>query len=292
MNTKTRSRFKAGSWSNVWVDGRQVEIWEVGDPDGKPTVFLHGWGLTPRSYRRLLHQMGMEGRRVVAPSLPGFGNSERLPYGKMSLNSVTAHIAEALVQIGMDEKSDVVGHSFGGGVALNLGAKHPDLVGTLTLVCPVGGAATGVVPLYRTAMGLVHDAAHRWGPLAAREVTSSLLRNPVAVVQAAHAARTADLTNKLARVSARSDIDVRFLFAEKDTVVSRGNFPELFFDKVTCEIVEGRHSWLLTDTERFMELFNAGFVEVEDEKVLSEEAAQNSRSGFPATAQILHLPVG
>ena len=63
---------------SVLVDGRRVS-YAVGGR-GLPVVFLHGWGLDHAAYGRSLRRLTARGCRVVAPSLPGFGSSDELPF--------------------------------------------------------------------------------------------------------------------------------------------------------------------------------------------------------------------
>ncbi|MCA1713521.1 MAG: alpha/beta fold hydrolase, partial [Actinobacteria bacterium] len=59
------------------VSGRNAFYAEAGD--GPPIVFLHGWGLSNRTYARALPGLAAGGARVIAPALPGFGRSDDLP---------------------------------------------------------------------------------------------------------------------------------------------------------------------------------------------------------------------
>jgi len=44
-----------------------------------PTLlFLHGWGVSPRSYRDLIESLARLGFHVIAPAIPGFGGSTPL----------------------------------------------------------------------------------------------------------------------------------------------------------------------------------------------------------------------
>lgn len=65
------------TWQRTTVQGRPA-VYGVGGV-GRPLVFLHGWGLSHRSYRRALGQLVGKGVRIYAPALPGFGGTARLP---------------------------------------------------------------------------------------------------------------------------------------------------------------------------------------------------------------------
>ncbi len=77
-----------------------------------------------------------DARLVLAPDLPGFGHSER----RVPDYSIAAHADYALAlldRLAIDEV-DVVGFSMGGGVALEMAARRPRRVGSLTLLSSIG----------------------------------------------------------------------------------------------------------------------------------------------------------
>lgn len=79
--------------------------------------------------------------KLTAPDLPSHGQSGDLPAGA-DLHDLSTVIATELAgQIGDGVPVDVIGHSFGGTVALRLGLERPDLVRSLTLFEPVFFAA-------------------------------------------------------------------------------------------------------------------------------------------------------
>lgn len=238
----------AGGWTRVTIGRRGVEVYTVGT--GSPVLFLHGWGLSPRSYRGAIEALARGGYRVYAPSLPGFGRSDALGLRQQNVLGVAVHIAEILDRLPIAEPVHVVGHSFGGGVAMRLAAIHPDRVRSLTLVCPVGGAGSGPVPLTTMAVGALSESRNRWVGLAASEFATALARHPGSVLATAYAAWRSDQLVDLHQIGAHH-IPTRFLFADHDTVVRPGSIPDTVFERVTCEIVAGHHSWLITDPETF-----------------------------------------
>ncbi|HEU4580746.1 MAG TPA: alpha/beta fold hydrolase [Polyangiaceae bacterium] len=73
--------------------------------------------------------------RVVAPDLPGFGQSEkppenRFPYG---INSFADAVLDLYAGLELG-RAVLVGHALGGAVAITLAARHPELISRLVLV--------------------------------------------------------------------------------------------------------------------------------------------------------------
>lgn len=93
---------------------------------GAPNVLaLHGWGRRGNDFAAAL-----DGLDAVAPDLPGFGASPSPdePVGADAYADIVAGMLDLF-----DRPPVLVGHSFGGRVAVCLAAKHPDRVGSLIL---------------------------------------------------------------------------------------------------------------------------------------------------------------
>lgn len=93
-------------------------------------IALHGWGRTGKDFAPIL-----EGMNGLAVHLPGFGAAPPPPQAWSP-----ADYATWLAQ-GIDPKNPpvIVGHSFGGRVAIRLAASHPHLVKSLVLTgVPLG----------------------------------------------------------------------------------------------------------------------------------------------------------
>src|SRR5580693_2032305 len=85
---------------------------------------------------------------VVAPDLIGHGDSAA-PRGDYSLGAHAASIRDLLAAIGID-RATIVGHSLGGGVAMQFFYQFPQRVERLVLISS-GGLGRDVSPLLRTA---------------------------------------------------------------------------------------------------------------------------------------------
>ncbi|MCY4666064.1 MAG: alpha/beta hydrolase [Acidimicrobiaceae bacterium] len=91
---------------------------------------LHGWG---RDRRDLGSMLSATGHVSLAPDLPGFGASAEPPQA-WGAASYAAALAEQVLASDGCAPYVVIGHSFGGRVAVCLAANHPELVTGLVLM--------------------------------------------------------------------------------------------------------------------------------------------------------------
>ena len=110
---------------NVPVAETNVLLRSYGDGPGVPVLMLHGVPETSTCWRHVAPQLAV-GRRVLCPDLPGLGGSTYTgPYDVPALVSQLAALVEAEAPGG---RVDVVGHDWGGALALGLTGGRPDLV--------------------------------------------------------------------------------------------------------------------------------------------------------------------
>ena len=127
------------TWQRTTVQGRPAVYGVAGQ--GRPLVFLHGWGLSHRSYRRALGELIGKGVRIYAPALPGFGGTARLPDEDLSLLGFARWVRDFVSGVVVGEEAVIlIGHSFGGGVAVQTAHDHPALASRLVLVNSIGGS--------------------------------------------------------------------------------------------------------------------------------------------------------
>jgi pimeloyl-ACP methyl ester carboxylesterase len=100
-----------------------------GPPDGEPVILLHGVPQTGDAWGPVAAGLAAAGRRVVVPDLPGLGRSEALAsYG---VPAVLARLVAALSDSGVlpgvaaGGSVDVVGHDWGGTLAIGLSSLLP-----------------------------------------------------------------------------------------------------------------------------------------------------------------------
>ena len=113
--------------------GVRTSYLEAGPPDAPPVFLLHGLGATNASLLPCLADLARD-HRVIAPDLPGFGNSAA-PRASYSFPWFAAWFAE--LQRAVDARHALVlGNSLGGRIALEVGLLYPRSVRALLLLTP------------------------------------------------------------------------------------------------------------------------------------------------------------
>lgn len=104
--------------------------------DGATVVLLHGFASEKDAWLRFVRYMP-DDHRILAFDLPGHGDSTRRPIDVYDVPYMTAQIARALDELGI-ERAHVAGNSLGGAVALVYTLTHPGRVSTLGLFDAAG----------------------------------------------------------------------------------------------------------------------------------------------------------
>src|SRR5437764_12830224 len=156
------------------LDGHGV-IYRVGG-SGPPVVLIHGMVNSSRHWEQVALQLA-DHYTVIAPDLIGHGASAAVR-GDYSIGAHATSIRDMLAVIGV-ERATIVGHSLGGGVAMQFFYQFPQRTERLVLVSS-GGLGHEVSPLLRVAAlpgasGLLTLMAHR-GFVAALEGWAARLR--------------------------------------------------------------------------------------------------------------------
>ena len=122
------------------VDGRRLHYVDTSPPDREPlgtVVLLHGASSNLVEIMLLLGAALQPRYRVIAFDRPGHGWSERESHPAAALPARQAKVvAEALRRLKV-EKAVVVGHSWSGSIAPNLGLDHTDVAGALLILAGV-----------------------------------------------------------------------------------------------------------------------------------------------------------
>jgi poly(3-hydroxyalkanoate) depolymerase len=138
---------------HVRAAGLRLRVARLGA--GRPLLLVTGIGANLdmwEPFRRLV-----SGRELVAFDLPGSGGSQR-PRRPLRMGSLAAVVVALLDELGLDEV-DVLGYSFGGGLAQELARRAPQRVRRLVL-CATGPGLGGVPPWPYPALLLASPARY------------------------------------------------------------------------------------------------------------------------------------
>ncbi len=209
-----------------------AEVYGEGSPD---VLALHGWGRRGNDFATVL-----QGFCGIAPDLPGFGASP-IPDEVIGADAY-ADIVAGILDV-FDRPPVLVGHSFGGRVAVCLAAKHPDSVGQLVLTgVPLIRLETGRKPPagYRmvrwlNSVGVISDERlerekRRRGSADYRAVTGMMRDILVKVVNESYEGQLSRITHP-----------VQLLWGEEDTEVplSVAEAAQALLEESTLEVLPG-----------------------------------------------------
>lgn len=115
------------------LHGRSVGY--LGGGAGPVLLLIHGMAGSSENWRDVIEPLAHR-HTVIAPDLPGHGISAGGP-GDYSLGSLAAGLRDLLLSLG-HERATLVGHSLGGGIAMQFAYQFPEMVERLILVSSGG----------------------------------------------------------------------------------------------------------------------------------------------------------
>ncbi len=277
----------------VEVDGIRVHFRDTGAADGAGTtrpprsdrlpagsssgaggrpvlLMIHGWMGSAYSYRRLLALLAPQAR-AIAVDLPGSGLSQK-PDIRYNLGFFLPFLArfQETLRLG---RVVLVGHSFGGCLALHYARRRPEAVERLVLIAPDGlEGEQGRFALLRRSrllVGLLSALNNRWAVewMMRRNIYHDRRRitpdqvDSVAVTALTPEGRRAQASmalNLIGRHPVDSflpalDLPVLLIWGEKDRLLPprwAGRFLELLAGARLCRIPQSGHLPQLEDPER------------------------------------------
>jgi len=113
------------------LPGGEMQVVEHGPHNAPPIVLIHCFTCAINWWGRLMPLLDGT-HRVIAVDLRGHGGSEK-PSSGYSIPDQADFVAQALAQLGVRD-AEVVGHSLGGGVAVALAERSPQLVDRVVIL--------------------------------------------------------------------------------------------------------------------------------------------------------------
>jgi pimeloyl-ACP methyl ester carboxylesterase len=114
---------------------------------GPVLLLIHGMAGTCANWESVIEPLAID-HTVIAPDFPGHGASAP-GGGDYSLGALASSLRDLMLSLG-HERATLVGHSLGGGVAMQFTYQYPEMVERLVLVSS-GGLGPDVSPILRAA---------------------------------------------------------------------------------------------------------------------------------------------
>jgi len=141
------------------VNGRRLYCVDHGQ--GRPLVFVHGWGMDHTSWSAVTRRLAPD-HRIIAVDLRGHGRSdpstEAFPFSDLA-----SVLVAVLKRLDLDEPPILVGHSMGGMVVQQCVVDHPELAAGVVIVDSDLNA--GLLRAAMTVSGYVGAAVLRWASM-------------------------------------------------------------------------------------------------------------------------------
>lgn len=115
-------------------DGLILTVRDEGPTDGDTVVLLHGFPQDSGCWDEVAPGLHRAGLRTLAPDQRGYSPAARpSDVSAYRLETLATDVLAVLDDAGLD-RAHVVGHDWGGALAWQLGAQHPDRVQSLTVL--------------------------------------------------------------------------------------------------------------------------------------------------------------
>ena len=163
--------------ASVW--GLNVNYVQAGE--GPVVLLLHGLGTSLVSWACNIDALADAGYTVIAPDLPGSGDSDKPGHLDYSPDSAADFIFEFTEELGL-KRFSLVGNSAGGVIAALFALEHPDMVEKMVLV-GTGGFGRKVSWFFRIiSVPLLGDLLYNRWLNEKLETTKFLFYRPPAIV--------------------------------------------------------------------------------------------------------------
>jgi len=118
-------------YRKVNVDGLNVFYREAGQVDGPALLLLHGFPSAGHMFRDLIPLLA-DRYRVVAPDLPGFGQSDMPPRGKFACTFAgLAEVIERFTEIIRLERFTIYVFDYGAPTGFRMAVRHPERISAI-----------------------------------------------------------------------------------------------------------------------------------------------------------------
>jgi len=117
------------------VDSVKLHVLDEGPPNGPPLLLLHGFASSSFTWRMLRPALIQAGYRILTLDTQGNGASERVRERRYATQVMARQALGVLTALDI-RQADVIGHSFGGRLALQMALLAPERVSRIVALCP------------------------------------------------------------------------------------------------------------------------------------------------------------
>lgn len=135
-------RYLTAADRHVIIDGIFYRVREEGPIDGAPIVLIHGFSFSLESWDKWAADLSKD-HRVIRFDLAGHGLSSPHPENRYDTTARVNHILKLMDKLGI-ARATFAGNSYGGLLAWNIAANHPQRVDRLVLVDSAAFSINGV----------------------------------------------------------------------------------------------------------------------------------------------------
>ena len=97
-----------------------------------PILILHGWQQNKESWIDIIDLIKDE-YRVICPDLPGFGESKNKKFLNFGVDDYARYMEKFLKELGI-KKINILAHSFGGRIAINIASQKEPIINIENLI--------------------------------------------------------------------------------------------------------------------------------------------------------------
>ncbi|MBU1110062.1 alpha/beta hydrolase [Patescibacteria group bacterium] len=243
-------------YSDNFFEADSIQLKYLTAGKGRPLLFLHGGGVNALTYKKNLELLSRK-YHIIAPDIPCFGKSS-IPNKLWDFKDYATFFSKFIATLSLDNII-LVGHSFGGGIALNLALQNKKITKLILLDSagiPPSYSALKMVSLLviKTFRGLLLFENKLISLILLRDFATQLFRNFFSI-------------HKIYRIVTNSffrEYDA-FNKISQPTYIFWGNSDEIFSKNIAqkmnqlisnsrLEFVDGNHDWCLLMPQKLYNL--------------------------------------
>jgi pimeloyl-ACP methyl ester carboxylesterase len=225
-----------------------------------PLLLVHGWAISTAPYQEILTLLAQH-HSLIAPDLPGFARSN-CPQLLQDYHSYATLLLKFVDALSL-QKVHLVGHSFGGGIAIEMASLEPQRIQSLILVDSTGIPVDSILALLlRRAIEMPAQLSLSKLKLLLVDIPQVFIRNlafnPKQVIQSLALSLKADVRSALPQIQS----PCLLLWSERDLTIPLSIAQELSQRIQHAQLVtvpEGFHEWALLHPNKFVSIVS-GFI--------------------------------